>query len=104
MKGFRQCINCDEYTGGNKFCSNRCRLEYHNMNIRMSKQALEVLRVLDERRAWVSMEYTATIASLSLSRNAPLVATRNVTRWTCEAHILPKGEQWLQYHMEARAA
>lgn len=100
MKSFQHCVNCDTFTDGNKFCCTRCKDEYHVMNRRMTKQALNVLSVLAERRTWVSMENNMTVVSLSITRNAPLIYTRNETRLTCEAHILPNGERWLKYHTE----
>jgi hypothetical protein len=102
MKSFQQCINCDEFTGGNKFCGKQCKNEYYNAAV-MGEVSLNTLSLLAERRGWVRMEYTATVQNMA-ARNAPMVMVRNADKWNCEAHITPFGERWLRYHTESEAA
>lgn len=108
MKAYEHCINCGEFTGGNMYCDKWCKAEYHNFNCAMRETQLNVLRLLDERRTWVSVEYNAHVYSLAVTRRAPLIAVRNVAPFgktvACEAHILPHGEYWLQYHTKQNAA
>lgn len=91
------CANCGIPSYGNKFCGKACTQEYHLLNRRMTQSQLNVLRLLAERRAWVSFDYNQSIYSLVKTRRVPLIVVRNETSITCEAHILPAGEWWLAH-------